>query len=166
MHSFSHTVAQPLVDLVPFYPAWLWATPDAPLSFLNAIRQFYITTYNDPYFTQPHPSWFDLFTYIEVVYQFPAAAYLLFKFMTERQTSGVTELHALIFSLGFALTTLTCVWDVPYWDSTVYTTAQKVEFMTVIYGPFFLIPGIMAVDMFARLHKRLSPDVSDSKKRL
>lgn len=95
--------------------------------------------YNDPYFTQPHPSWFDLFTYIEVLYQFPAAAYLLAKFTREPHTSGPTELHALVFSLGFALTTLTCVWDVQYWDAAVYSAAQKTEFMALIYGPFFVL---------------------------
>ncbi|KAL5600891.1 hypothetical protein BROUX41_005730 [Berkeleyomyces rouxiae] len=155
-----------LVDLVPFYPSRLWAMPNAPLSFLNSIRQFYIDTYNDPYFTSTHPSWFDLFTYIELFYQFPAAAYLLFQFLTEKNISGTTELHALVFSLGFALTTLTCVWDVQYWDPAVYSAPKKLEFMGLIYGPFFLIPGIMAVDMFLRLQNRLSLVISKDRKNM
>lgn len=38
-----------VVDLVPFYPKFLWATPDAPLSFLGDIRVYYFNVSVHPF---------------------------------------------------------------------------------------------------------------------
>lgn len=115
----------------------------SPLRILFRLRQDYIDAYNDRYFVTPHdelPSWFLLFTYLEIAYQLPMVFWMLRVF--EDHTKGTTpgfELACVIYGVEVALTTLTCVFDVPYWDRAVYTTSEKANFMFLIYGPWVLI---------------------------
>ncbi|CRK29712.1 hypothetical protein BN1723_003589 [Verticillium longisporum] len=147
-----------LVDLPPFYPPTMGNSEGSPLRILFRLRQYYIDAYNDRYFVTPHdelPSWFLLFTYLEIAYQLPMVFWMLRVF--EDHTKGTTpgfELACVVYGVEVALTTLTCVFDVPYWDRAVYSTSEKANFMFLIYGPWVLIPSILAYDMGHRLLAR------------
>ncbi|KAK1507463.1 cytochrome P450 ClCP1 [Colletotrichum tamarilloi] len=156
-----------LVDLVPFYPSALYAAPSSPLHFLQVLRDFYISTYNDPFFTASHenlPSWFKLFTYIEIVYQLPMAAWMVYRFSRNTGTTAGFELAVLVFCVECALTTLTCIYDVFHWDPAVYSQAQKNVFVFNLYGPWVVIPALMGLDMWLRILKRVN--TVDSTKKL
>ncbi|EFQ36586.1 hypothetical protein CGRA01v4_08467 [Colletotrichum graminicola] len=147
-----------LVDLVPFYPSSLYADPSSPLHFLQLLRDFYIQTYNDPYFVTPHdglPSWFKLFTYIEIFYQLPMAIWMVYGFSRRTGTTPGFELAVLVFAVECALTTLTCIYDTLHWDPAVYSQAQKNVFIFNLYGPWVVIPALMGVDMCLRIMRRV-----------
>ena len=143
MSRVKRRLTSPAVDLVPFlYPAHLWQPEGSPLSFLNTLRTWYIQTYNDPFLGAAHdeqPSWFRLFTYLELYYQLPAVAWAVFKLSGRSGTTGATELWILVFGIECALTTLTCIYDVFDWDPTVYSQAQKNTFIYSLYGPWLVI---------------------------
>ncbi|OHE96873.1 hypothetical protein CORC01_07840 [Colletotrichum orchidophilum] len=156
-----------LVDLVPFYPTALYATSSSPLHFLQVLRDFYISTYNDPFFTASHenlPSWFKLFTYLEIFYQLPMAAWMVYRFSRSTGTTPGFELAVLVFSVECALTTLTCIYDVFHWDPAVYSQAQKNVFVFNLYGPWVIIPTLIGLDMWLRILKRVK--VADKAKKL
>ncbi|KAK1594162.1 transmembrane protein 6/97 [Colletotrichum navitas] len=147
-----------LVDLVPFYPSSLYADPSSPLHFLQLLRDFYIQTYNDLYFVTPHdslPSWFKLFSYIEIFYQLPMAVWMVYGFSRRTGTTPGFELAVLVFAVQCALTTLTCIYDTLYWDPAVYSQAQKNVFIFNLYGPWVVIPALMGVDMCLRILRRV-----------
>lgn len=52
------------VDLAPLYPAAY--KPE----FITTLREWYITTYADRFFTQP-PAWFNMYMYMELIYHVP-----------------------------------------------------------------------------------------------
>ncbi|WYZ46167.1 hypothetical protein EsH8_IX_000392 [Colletotrichum jinshuiense] len=148
-----------LVDLVPFYPSALYANPDSPLHFLQLLRDFYISTYNDPFFVAPHdshPSWFQLFTYLEIFYQLPMAVWMVYRFSRRSATTPGFELAVLVFSVECIVTTLTCIHDVFYWDPAVYSQAQKNVFIFNLYGPWVIIPALMGLDMWLRILNRVN----------
>ena len=41
---------------------------------MHNIRQFYIDTYHDQFFTQP-PAWFSMFAWMELLYHLPLSAW-------------------------------------------------------------------------------------------
>ncbi|KAK1845966.1 integral membrane protein [Colletotrichum chrysophilum] len=146
-----------MVDLVPLYPASLYATPSSPLHFLQLLRDFYIKTYNDPFFVMAHdaqPSWYTLFTYLEVFYQLPMTLWMVYRFSRGTGTTVSFELAVLVFCVECALTTLTCIFDVSYWDPNVYSEAQKNVFIFNLYGPWVVIPTLMGLDMCLRILNR------------
>ncbi|KAF5519751.1 putative membrane protein [Colletotrichum aenigma] len=146
-----------MVDLVPLYPASLYATPSSPLHFLQLLRDFYIKTYNDPFFVMSHdnqPSWYKLFTYLEVFYQLPMTLWMVYRFSRGTGTTVGFELAVLVFCVECALTTLTCIFDVSYWDPNLYSEAQKNVFIFNLYGPWVVIPTLMGLDMCLRVLNR------------
>ena len=62
-----------MVDLYPLYPALLRP------SFLTDIRQWYLATYKDRFFTAQAPNWFWFFMVMEAVYHFPFSVYAIGK---------------------------------------------------------------------------------------
>jgi len=52
------------VDLGSLYPAHLKPT------FITSIREFYITTYADRFFSHP-PAWFNMYVWVELIYHLP-----------------------------------------------------------------------------------------------
>jgi len=59
-----------VVDLTPFYPEAVRP------AFTVAIRDFYIATYRDRFFTHP-PAWFQVYMLLEAVYHIPASLWML-----------------------------------------------------------------------------------------
>ncbi|GKT93168.1 integral membrane protein [Colletotrichum tofieldiae] len=133
--------------------------PSSPLYFLQLLRDFYISTYNDPYFVTPHdglPSWFKLFTYIEIFYQVPMAIWMVYRFSRRTGTTPGFELAVLVFTVECAMTTLTCIYDTLHWDPAVYSQAQKSVFIFNLYGPWVLIlAALMGLDMWLRILRRV-----------
>lgn len=132
-----------MVDLPPLYPRHLWEPEGAPARVLWHIRQYYIHTFNDPFFTTPHdelPSWYILFTYLEVAVQIPMNWWIwrVFEVLDHGTTPGF-ELACVAYGVQVALTTLTCLFDVAYWDDAVYSVADKSTFVFGFYGPFVVI---------------------------
>lgn len=170
-----------MVDLVAFYPTWIYEPSSSPLHFLADIRTWYKATYNDPFFVNhPPPSWFQLFCYFELVFQLPFSLWSVYKFSNlKKGTTAGQELITMLYALECALTTLTCIHDVLYWDPAVYSWDQKKEFMFSLYGPWFVLrmwtlqasipvsaipvpladqanapATLMCIDMYLRLLKR------------
>lgn len=121
-------------------PFWV---PSHPIfAPLRLPRQLYIEQLNDPYFSSPEPPrWFHLFTMFELFLEFPATVLLLSRFLRggPSEKSPSTDLLALVYALVFALTTSVCVYEVPGWDSVVYSDKEKDMFMFAIYGPFAVL---------------------------
>lgn len=129
-----------LVDLVPFYPTWMYVPPESPLHFLSRIRTWYKATYNDLFFTGPTPPWFDFFGAVEAVFLFPFVAWSLWRLSDfKRGTTGPQELATLLFAFWYAMTTATCLNDVFYWDEDAYPWEKKKVFLFQIYGPWFVL---------------------------
>ncbi|KAL2760267.1 hypothetical protein ACRALDRAFT_1067140 [Sodiomyces alcalophilus JCM 7366] len=132
-----------LVDLPPLYPSHLWEPEGSPLNILLGLRGLYAKWTNDPYFVTPHaelPPWFRLFTFIEAGYQLPMALWMFRVFKDSRRgTTPGFELACVVFGLQVALTSLVCVWDVAYWDPSVYSVCDKNMFVFAIYGPWVII---------------------------
>lgn len=132
-----------VVDLPPLYPSHLWEPEGSPLRILLGLRGLYAKWTNDPYFVTPHaelPPWFRLFTLIEGGFQLPMALWMFRVFKDGRRgTTPRFELACLVFAVEVALTSLVCVWDVAYWDPSVYSVRDKNVFVFAIYGPWVVI---------------------------
>ena len=62
-----------MVDLYPLYPAMFRP------SFLTDIRQWYLATYKDRFFTAQAPAWFWFFMIMEAGYHVPFSVYAIGK---------------------------------------------------------------------------------------
>ncbi|TLS30974.1 hypothetical protein PpBr36_03289 [Pyricularia pennisetigena] len=150
-----------LVDAVPFYPKWLYASPESPLYFLQRIHDFYVDTYRDLVVIEWHNAvpvrpWVRLFAYFAISFQFPTAVYAALRLRKGRGTSGGDELLFLVYALEAFLSTLVCIHDVYHWDEKLYTMAEKHFLVGVFYSPWLLIPFAMFVDLYLRLYGRVS----------
>ncbi|PKS07382.1 hypothetical protein jhhlp_005984 [Lomentospora prolificans] len=158
-----------LVDLVEFVPHSLWVPDSSPLHFLHLLRAFYTNTYHDLFLSTPwaqQPTFFRLFTLLELVYQLPSALWILRRFSLDARegtasgkTGGTTpalELMCLVYGVQCGLTTLTCIYDCLHWEGELYTWDVKKELIFKLYMPWFLIPLGMSLDMYVRILNRLN----------
>ncbi|KAK0617785.1 transmembrane protein 6/97 [Bombardia bombarda] len=157
-----------LIDMLHFYPTWLYKPTDSPLHFAEKIQQNHIATYNDPYVQwlpatavpSGHDSWIGLFLYIELAFLLPTALYGVYRLGLDSRgrkqgTSGGDELLFLVYAFETALTTLVCVHDVFYWDKEVYSPEVMRSYQVNLLGPWLVIPSLMFVDMASRIMKRV-----------
>lgn len=133
-----------MIDGLPFYPKWLYATPDSPLYFLQRIHELYVTTYRDLIVTEWHSPvpvrpWVRLCTYIEMAFQLPTSLYAVLRLRKGRGTSGGDELLLLVYAFNVFFSTLLCAHDVYHWDEKLYTMAEKHFIVGGIYGSWMLI---------------------------
>ena len=131
-----------IIDISNFYPASLIA-PGGALHWTQQARQWYMDTYNDAFFKagDEAPSFFHLFTAMELVFQLPLLLYILSRYAGTKKT-GTTpglELASLVYGLHAAVTTLVCLNDMRSWDPNLHSQAEKNTFMFQLYGPWFLI---------------------------
>ncbi|KAI1874932.1 uncharacterized protein JN550_002361 [Neoarthrinium moseri] len=158
------------VDLVPFYPRAIWATPDAPLSFLGDLRVYYLETYKDQFFAPPPaplPSFFPFFAVLELVFHLPVSAWAvgaLWPSSTKASLSGRAELLLLVYGLETVITTATCMWEAWLWDEALITLKEKAVLLGGLYGAYFALAAVLSVDMYARLLRRL--DAVDQRKKV
>ncbi|KAK3938324.1 hypothetical protein QBC46DRAFT_355966 [Diplogelasinospora grovesii] len=152
-----------LVDATHFYPKWLYASPESPLHFMQLIKDNYISTYNDPIAqwtaetATQHSSWIPLFLSIEMLFSAPIVLYAVYRLGVKRAgTTGANELLFLVYAFETAFTTLVCIHDVLYWDDAVYNIDLKRTFVFNLFGPWFVIPAIMFVDMCSRILSRIN----------
>ncbi|TLD31058.1 hypothetical protein PspLS_02434 [Pyricularia sp. CBS 133598] len=155
------TLVTPLVDALPFYPEWLYASPDSPLHFLQSIHDFYVGTYRDLIVTEWHNAvpvrpWVRLCTYLEMGFQLPTALYAVLRLRKGRGTSGGDELLFLVYAFETFFSTILCAHDVYHWDEKLYTMADKHFLVGAFYSSWMFIPFVMFVDMYLRLYGRVS----------
>ncbi|KAI1638647.1 transmembrane protein 6/97 [Biscogniauxia mediterranea] len=153
------------VDLVPLYPASLWAGPSAPLGVLSDLRSYYFRTYNDRFFAPPSsaspppPSFFVLFSWLELLFHLPVSAWAVRALSPLSSSSsapgGAAELLLLVYGVETALTTATCMWEAYLWDPAVVTAGQKAMLLGPLYGSYLALAVLLTVDMYTRLLKRV-----------
>ncbi|KAI1334482.1 transmembrane protein 6/97 [Xylariaceae sp. FL0016] len=151
------------VDLVPLYPTSLWKSPDAPLHFLNSLREYYRTTYNDQFFAEPPvtiPSFFALFALLELVLHLPVSLWAVAR-LWKGALGGKGELLMLVYGVETALTTATCMWEAYLWDPAVVSAQEKMVLLGGLYGGYLAVAVLLTADMYVRLIRRL--DVADEK---
>lgn len=124
---------------MPFYPAWLYRDPGAPLYFLQQLRDFYIAEYNDPivqHDKQPH--YMGILFVIEVAMQLPVSLYSIYQlgFSGKRGTTGHFELTLLVYALETLLSTVLCLHFVYMLDSDEYP--KKIIILFQNYVPWFV----------------------------
>ncbi|KAI1493483.1 transmembrane protein 6/97 [Biscogniauxia mediterranea] len=146
------------VDLVPLYPASLWADPSAPLGVLSDLRSYYFRTYNDQFFapSTPPPSFFVLFSWLELLFHLPVSVWAV-RLLSSSSSApgGAAELLLLVYGVETALTTATCMWEAYLWDPAVVTAEQKAMLLGPLYGSYLALAALLTVDMYTRLLKRV-----------
>jgi len=130
-----------LVDLTPMYPLALKP------QFLTTLRTWYITTYQDQFFTAP-PAWFDAFMWMEACYHLPLSIWAV---RALKRNDPLVPVHLLIYSVQTAMTTLTCIVDFLSWDVETKVKAD----LGGLYGPYLAFSLVMGHDMFGRLKAKI-----------
>ncbi|OAQ87410.1 NADH:flavin oxidoreductase/NADH oxidase [Purpureocillium lilacinum] len=146
------------LDLVAFYPKFLYARSSAPLHFLIAIRRLYIRNTGDPFFSvtptaAPHSPWLQAFLWVELFVQFPLAVYLVWRLSSSRwrRTSVFVELAALVFSCLTFMGSVACCAELWSMSFIKLSAKKKSSLFWFTYLPFAIIPAIIAVDMYTRI---------------
>ena len=138
-----------MVDLVPLYPAALWAPEGAPLHFLADLRAYYLAEYGDQFFAPPPamvPSFFAVFALLELVFHLPVSVWAVGRLagggggrsrgkgQGQGRLRGGDELLLLVYGLETALTTATCMYEAYLWDPALVSARQKVVLLCGLYG--------------------------------
>ncbi|KAL4724687.1 hypothetical protein ACLX1H_008129 [Fusarium chlamydosporum] len=148
-----------VLDFTEFYPESLYASPKAPLHFLTTIRNTYLSLSGDPFYGPNFTGeWLHSMYYIELLVQFPTAAYVVWNMASKKPTSGPTELAGLVFGCLTAMGSIASVAELLAMGPELVSEQQKPMLVWGTYFPYALIPGIMAVDMYMRLLRRVSND--------
>lgn len=163
----------PVFDAVPFYPAWLYKDPGAPLHILQQLRDFYVSEYNDPIVQEDkQPHYMGIFFAIEIAMQLPMAFYSVYRLSGKKVTSGRFELALLVYALETALSSVLCLHFVylqdpveyPKKDITIlqgyvpWVVARKFLPSTLAFVQLLMLhtASLLFVDMFYRLYSRLA----------
>ncbi|KAI9152115.1 hypothetical protein HJFPF1_09339 [Paramyrothecium foliicola] len=158
------TVGMLVLDFVQFYPKALWATPGAPLHFLVPFRSWYVAFSEDPFFAaEHHAPWFEASVYVELLIQFPCAAYLIYNLASGKPSSGVTELAGLVYAVATSVCSGMCLSEVWSMGPEVVSAEKRTSLLFGTYGPYCVIPALMAVDMYLRLLPRVQAGTSKAK---
>ncbi|KAM0718538.1 hypothetical protein Q7P37_005608 [Cladosporium fusiforme] len=127
------------VDLAPLYPESLKP------AFITSLREFYIATYADRFFTQP-PAWFNMYMNMELIYHVPLSIWAIGALLRDDPKVPV---QLLVYAVQTAVTTATCIADYMSWSD--FQNAQKME-LGKLYVPYLALSVFMAVDMLGRLN--------------
>lgn len=130
------------MDLAPFYPKFLWESPSAPLHFLIALRESYVHSSGDPFFShagRQQPAWFRASLYIEFAFQLPLAMYLVFQLVSRRAISGATELAGLAFGCLTGMGSILCCAELYHLGPEVLSEEKKSNLLYGTYLPFAVI---------------------------
>ncbi|SCN63872.1 uncharacterized protein FFB20_00089 [Fusarium fujikuroi] len=150
-----HLVGMLGIDFVPFYPQSLSQPRGSPFHFLVAFRQWYITTFSDPYYGIDIPGhFFEFLVYVELVVQFPLAIYLTRALLSKQKMSAPAELAGVIYGAVVGLCTAVVCNDMWYLGSEFINREAK-QTLLGIYLPYAVIPTLMLLDMQKRLLARL-----------
>lgn len=70
-HSLSKLARLIAVDLAPLYH------PSLTPKFVSALRDYYIATYSDRFFSPQAPAWFQVYIWMEALYHIPLSIWAL-----------------------------------------------------------------------------------------
>ncbi|KAF4974796.1 hypothetical protein FZEAL_8350 [Fusarium zealandicum] len=153
-----------VLDFTAFYPKSLYEPPSAPLHFLIIIRDQYLANSGDPFFGGTFEGhWFHGFLYIELLFQFPLAVYLVSQLASKKPSSGPTELAGLAFGCLTAMGSVACACELWQMGPELVKEEHKASLFYGTYLPFVVIPAVLAVDMYARLLPRVRANDAQSK---
>ncbi|KAI1013304.1 hypothetical protein LB503_001372 [Fusarium chuoi] len=139
------------IDFVPFYPQSLSQPRGSPFHFLVAFRQWYITTFSDPYYGINIPGhFFEFLVYVELVVQFPLAIYLTRALSSKRRMAGPAELAGVVYGAVVGLCTAVVCNDMWYLGPEVITREAK-QTLLGIYLPYAVIRKLHHVTIIEQL---------------
>ncbi|KAF4345014.1 hypothetical protein FBEOM_1094 [Fusarium beomiforme] len=152
-------VGMTLLEFADFYPDFIYSAPSAPLHFLVGVKETYNYYSGDPFFAGKfHGAWFRSFVYVEIFVQFPLAIYLARNLASKKPSSGPVELAGLVYGCLAATSSIPCVAELLEMGPELVSADKKPNLIWGTYFPYALIPGLMAVDMYIRLLRRLNTD--------
>lgn len=123
------------------YPAHLYQPPNSPLHFLQRLRDYDISTYNDP-LVQPHlaPAFMPLLFAVELGFQLPTVLFALWRLLRRGSpTSGALELLLLVYAFETAFSTVLCMHSVFFLDEALFTPEQRGVFLWQLMGPWVAV---------------------------
>ncbi|EWG46261.1 hypothetical protein FVEG_06810 [Fusarium verticillioides 7600] len=147
------------LEFTEFYPDSIYSAPNAPLHFLVNVKEQYLSFSGDPFFGDKfHGAWFRSMFFIEIFVQFPLAIYIVRNLAAKKPSSGPAELAGLAYGCLTAMSSVACVAELLEMGPELVSEEHKRNLVWGTYFPYALIPGAMAVDMYARLLRRVSTD--------
>ncbi|KAF9784140.1 hypothetical protein IL306_008342 [Fusarium sp. DS 682] len=148
------------LEFTEFYPDSIYSAPNAPLRFLVSIKETFLSFSGDPFFGDKfYAAWFRSFFYIEIFVQFPLAVYIARNLATKKPSSGPVELAGLVYGCLASMSSIACVAELLEMGPELVSEDKKPNLIWGTYFPYALIPGLMAVDMYTRLLRRVSTDI-------
>lgn len=134
-----------MIDIVPFYP------PSYVPSISVSLREYYITTYQDRFFTDP-PNWFLLYLAAELFYHLPVSLWMIYGLLQDHPMVG---LNLLVFGVETMVTTGTCLVEMVSWKSRFGWSEEMVWRLGGLYGGYLLAAVVMVVDGWGRVRGRV-----------
>ncbi|RMJ28472.1 integral membrane protein [Aspergillus sp. HF37] len=117
--------------------------------FYLELRQFYVDTYNDKFFQGAPAPWFSAFVWMELLYHLPLSLWAIGALLRD---DPMVPVHLLAFGVQAFVTTVAALVEV--WSWTDRTDVEK-QNITMLYGPYIALGGLMALDMVGRLRRLL-----------
>ncbi|KAF2002259.1 hypothetical protein P154DRAFT_431212 [Amniculicola lignicola CBS 123094] len=133
-------------DLTSYYPAAIQQP------WMSEIRNWYYTTYGDRYFGPSPPSWFPVYTLLELLYHLP---FTLWAIPALLRNDPRIPLALLVFGLETSLTTLTCLAEMLSWEE-LSAEQRGVGGLGGMYGAYLAVGVFMMIDCYARLDQILA----------
>ena len=128
------------VDFVPFYPRSWCEALGSPLRFIILYRQWYITIMSDPYYNiEVTGHFFDFLVYIELVFQFPLALFIVWSLLSQRFLSGAGELAVVIYGTATGICTAIVCHDMWHLGPDIMEPAAKQTLLYTAYMPYAVI---------------------------
>jgi hypothetical protein len=107
------------------------------------LRKTYISSTGDPFFSSPahqqQQPWFAAFLWIELLVQFPLAAFLVFKLARTSALNGSSELAGLVFGCLTFMGSVACCAELWYMGSNVVSAEKWSSLFYGTYLPFVII---------------------------
>ncbi|OAV99765.1 hypothetical protein PTTG_25289 [Puccinia triticina 1-1 BBBD Race 1] len=154
-----HAISAICVDVQPLLP------PALQLDVFKRLLDFYLENTSDPLMLSarlqdPNYLWFRWFLIHEALFFMPC-----FILGIRGLLKGTPSIYPILLAYAAAAstTTATCFVVLVLGDHKVPLTPTQFMFLLSAYGPFFLIPAVMLVDMYHRIHRLIGPDPSKLK---
>lgn len=156
-----HAISTLVIDIQPLLPDAL------RIGLFKSLLDFYLRQTNDPLMTgarlhDPDYLWFRWFLLHEVIFFTPC-----FVLGIRGLLKGTTTIYPLLLAYGAAAstTTATCVVVLVFGHPKVPLNHTQLSLLLSSYIPFFVIPAIILVDMYNRVHRLINPRTQKSPKK-
>lgn len=157
-----HTSVAAFIDLLEYWPQGLYIPPSSPLHIFHNLKTAYIAEFNDPIAqwspktASGHDSWMGFFAYWEMLFLLPVLLFTIYRLGIKRVgTSGQHELLLMLYSFETAFTTGVCIFDVFFWDRSVYTQEIRDKLVWQMYLPWVITPTLIFFNMASRILARI-----------